>query len=206
MASLGDLIPIGDGTIDVAIDHDAGRGTPYFTHLDESPDSPGSDHVLNDQSETDGNYFISFTAMPSDFGTMLDTLDIRHSVDAIDDGSSNDALDVYAAIVASDESTLWSDEVIICDELDSVKATSTDGWTLNGTGLAADKAAWDAAFIRLRWDYQKVAAGDDVQGRIYAVRLINGTYNIVAAGQPTQIRTQGVPTGSGSRTRIGGFN
>lgn len=196
MATLGPLAPTSDGTISTAIDNETNRTTPYYTHIDEDPASPGSDAVTNDQSETDGEYFVGFTSTAADFGSMDQSLKIQHSVQAFDDGSSNDALDCYASVVASDESTAYTDEVIIGDELDITKATTESTWVVNATGLAASKADWDAAFVKLRWDYQKTGAGDNNQLFVYAFEL-NGTYTLFGTVDQANFRIRAAGDGPG---------
>lgn len=174
MATLTDLTPNGDGTIGAAIDNETDRITPYYTHIDEGSAGAGSDMVTNDQSEVDGTYFVELSSVDGDFGSMSG-LKIVASTHATDDGTSNDALDLYAAITLADETTLLTDEIIIADETFTTKGVNTDTWVLNATGLATTTSGWNGANVRFRWDYQKLQSGDDVQIALFAFEL-TGTY------------------------------
>ncbi len=179
MAVLTQLTLNGDGTIGSSTLHDAGTGTPFNTHCNDAPDGVSGDWVANDQSESDTTAYFTLSDVNSDFGSMA-TLNIDVDLDAIDDGSSNDACILTAQIFDAEGGNPLTDVQQVGDETDGTRVQRQ----LAFGSLTGNKTQWNAALILFTWDYTKVAAGDDVQLRLYGCD-IDGTYTAAA---PNNIR------------------
>ena len=91
MATLDQLTLDGDGSIiTTTIRHDAGTGSPYFSHCNDLAASSSSDYVENDDDETSGDANFTLTAVNADFESM-DTLHIDVDVWA-ETAVSNDTI------------------------------------------------------------------------------------------------------------------
>lgn len=185
MTTLGPLSPDGDGTIGAAIEHDAGTGSPFYTHFDEDPASAGADWVGNDLSESSDTAFFDVADMPADFGS-IDALTIDYSRQA--QGFGNDTCTLYVQVFASDESTNYTDEITLATETDTTKITETGTFAVNATGLAASKSSWNGAQIRFRWNYSQSTGPDNAQILIFAFE-INGDYTISTGAIITQLQS-----------------
>lgn len=142
------LAPNGDGTI-TAIFNETGGTTNLYQSVDDDPDSPVTTDWIT-SGEADGSTFLELSSTPASFGGWASsTATVRAYVDAIAFGTDTAVL--YAQLFASDESTAYSDEVQVAT--DGSSGLVTANLTVNATGLAASKAAWDAARLKLRWDY-----------------------------------------------------
>ena len=141
------LRPNGDGTI-TGIFNELGVTSGLYTSVDDDPDTPTLTD-WNTSGEGDGNTFYELDPTESDFESILNPLNFRGYLDSTDFGA--DTAILYAQIYSADESTPYTDEVSVGTQASS-GIVSVD-FTVNATGLAANKAAWDAARIRLRWDY-----------------------------------------------------
>ena len=167
-----------DGTIDTSdIEHDAGTGSPYFTHCNDANDGVSSDFVQN-LPDADGTYVAWFRLadVDSDFSSMA-TLNLGIDSDA--NAFSNDLCTLTARIFAADNDTgtpLTDETPLIIDETNTTRTQQLVGFT----GLTGTKAQWDGAYIRFSWVYDRVAGGDDGKLRIYGIE-INGTYIAVGA-------------------------
>lgn len=207
MATLTPLVPNSD--IDVAqtaFQWTDSAGTTAWDAINEDPASPNTaDYCENDLTETTTFCVLGLTAVDADFGDMA-TLRCHMNVSPQGTRSDDNVLieiQITAAgggadYVAKTTIATWDGGGSDSGELDIAL-------TLTGTGDAADKAAWDDAEVIIHWTYSKTKGGDNMQYRCVELEF-TGTYNLAPAGQPTPIRTRGVPTGSGSRDRIGGFN
>jgi len=139
--------PDGDGTITGIFNQDAAV-TNLYQSVDDDPDAP----VLTDyvsSGEADGDTFFTLGSVPADFDTIETPLTIRAYLASTDFGA--DTATLYAQVFAANETTAYTDEVQVGTQASSGLVTAN--FTVNATGLAADKAAWDAARIKLRWDY-----------------------------------------------------
>ena len=170
-AALPTLRPTADGTIDAEVVHDAGTDAPFYTHIDDNPDSPDTtDWIANSGSAASA--FFEVTDMPADFDTMS-TLEIKIDFEAI--GFSDDTAVLYARMYQSDESTTLSDEMQLATE-----ATAAGLITVSFTNVSAgSKTIWDGARIHFRWTYTKNKGPDNAQLKITATEL-NGTYTASA--------------------------
>ncbi len=172
-ATLPTLRPTADGTIDAEVVHDAGTAAPFYTHIDDDPDSPTvSDWVANSQNEIAASAFFEVTNTPADFDTMS-TLEIKIDFGAI--GFANDTAVLYAQMYQSDESTTLSDEMQL-----ATQATAAGLITVSFTNVTAgSKTIWNGAHIHFRWTYTKTKGPDNAQLKITATEL-NGTYTVSA--------------------------
>ncbi|MEA3344154.1 MAG: hypothetical protein U9Q16_00515 [Patescibacteria group bacterium] len=176
-ATLSTLRPIADGTIDSEVVHDAGTAAPFYSHIDDDPDSPNtSDWIASSLNEIAASAFFDVTNMPSDFDTMS-TLEIKIDFEAI--GFDDDTAVLYAQMYQSDESTTLSDEMQL-----ATQATGSGLVTVSFTNVSAgSKTIWDGARIHFRWTYTKNKGPDNAQLKITATEL-NGTY-VVSSGTLT---------------------
>ena len=172
-AALPTLRPTADGTIDAEVVHDAGTAAPFYTHIDDDPDSPNTaDWIANSQNESAASAFFEVTDMPADFDTM-NTLEIKIDFEAV--GFADDTAVLYAQMYQSDESTTLSDEMQL-----ATQATATGLITVSFTNVTAgSKTIWNGARIHFRWTYTKNKGPDNAQLKITATEL-NGTYTASA--------------------------
>ena len=172
-ATLPTLRPTADGTIDAEVVHDAGTAAPFYTHIDDDPDSPNTaDWVANSQNEIAASAFFDVTDTPADFDTM-NTLEIKIDFEAV--GFADDTAVLYAQMYQSDESTTLSDEMQL-----ATQATATGLITVSFTNVTAgSKTIWNGARIHFRWTYTKNKGPDNAQLKITATEL-NGTYTASA--------------------------
>ena len=174
MATLTQLTMDADGTIDtVNIDHDAGTGSPYFSHCNDAPDGVSSDWVANDNGETSGKAKFRLSDVNSDFGSM-DSLNIDVDVWA-ETAVSDDTITLTCRIFdANDEVTPLTNET-------GNIATHADTTRLQRNivfgGLTGNKAQWNGAYIQFTWTYDKTAGPDNANLRLYGCD-IDGTYTI----------------------------
>lgn len=141
------LTPDGDGSRSVVL-NEANTTTNLFASVDDSPDTPDTSNWLT-TGEGDGYVFLDVSATPADFGSINNPLTVRAYLDSV--GFSTDTCVVYAQMFASDETTPYTDEQQVGTEASTALVTAD--LTVNATGLAATKADWDAAKLRIRWDY-----------------------------------------------------
>lgn len=177
VTALPTLVPTADGTLDSAIQV---RGTTLaYDAIDEGVGVADTTTYLQNRAGTDGRSFSLLTDMPADFGSMAGlTISIR----ARTVGASDDRTALYAQIVAADESTALSGEVLVAAN------PGPSGWaTVAGVALpgvaSGSKAGWDGARLRLRWAYTQVGSADSTQVRLTAVE-VRGSYS-ASGGPPT---------------------
>ncbi len=185
MAVLNQLLLDADGTIGVKTLHDAGVGAPFYTHCNDTPDGGSSDWVANDQTEGDTTAWFSLSNVNIDFGS-LDTLNIDVDLDEVDDGSNNDTCTLTAQIFDSDSGgseNALTDAKQIGDTTDGTRVQRQ----LAFGSLTGNRTQWNNAYLKLTWDYTKVASGDDVQIRLYGCD-VDGTYTISTGGIMNQIQ------------------
>lgn len=173
MATLNTLTLNGDGTIGAVILHDAGTGSPFYTHCNDVPDGSSADWVANNTAEVSGDAYFALSATNSDFGTMS-TLSIDVDVQAI--SVSNDLLQLEAIILTSEGGTALTDQVTVATQADTTRTQRTINFQ---TVVQGNKSQWDGAVLFLTWTYQKISGPDNTQLKIFGCRL-NGTYNVFA--------------------------
>ncbi len=180
MATLTQLTLDADGTIDtVNINHDAGTGSPYFSHCNDAPDGLSSDFVQNNDGETSGTAWFSLSDVDVDFVSML-TLNIDVDVQAIE--FVNDTCTLTARIADGDASATF-----LTDETGNL-GTDADGTrvqlNVSFAGLTGSKAQWNTAHIRFTWTYSQVTSPDNANLQIFGCD-IDGTYdNVAPSGHP----------------------
>jgi len=175
VATLTQLTLDADGTIDTAnIEHDAGTGSPYFSHCNDAPDGLSADFVANDNGETSGTARFRLSNVNADFVSMT-TLNIDVDLQAV--GFSNDTCTLTARIFdADDEVTPLTDETAtLGDHADGsrVQRNKTFG------GLTGSKTQWDGAYIQFTWTYNKVSGPDNANLQLFGCD-IDGTYSLGA--------------------------
>ncbi len=172
MATLNQLTLNGDGTIDGTIRHDAGTGSPFYTHCNDDPTSSSSDYVENDNSESSGNASFALTAVNSNFESMS-TLNIDVDVWA-ETAVSDDTITLTAQIYSADDAggvALTAETASVGTHADTTRTQRQVSFgTLTGT-----KAQWDGAYIIFRWTYSKSGGPDNANLRLYGCD-IDGTY------------------------------
>ncbi len=160
-----------DGTIAGEVRHDAGTGTPFFTHCNDAPDGLSSDFVENDDSENTTTAWFSLTDVDADFSSM-DTLNI--DVDVAATGFSNDSCTLTARIFDADNditNPLTAETGNLATDADSTRTQRNVVFaTLTGT-----KAQWDAAHIRFTWTYNQTGGPDNANIQLFGCD-IDGTF------------------------------
>lgn len=192
MATLGPLYPIDDGTIDTAvITRSTGAGT-YASHIDSDPSTgqPDGDYIYNAGAAGGFSFFI-MTDVPTDFGSM-DTVTVDTFTDVV--GRTDDNIDFRCSIWDSTETIMYAGNVIGDNgELVGMNPNGllTTTLTLTSAGLAASKADWNNARIRMSWYYTQNMAKDAYDLRLHAFE-VNGTYTQFVAGAAQNILVGGV--------------
>lgn len=192
--TLAELLLDADGTIVTAdIVHDAGTGTPYFTHNNDQPDGVSTDFVRNsDTADIDGTFvaWFSLSDVDADFSEMIS---LRFELDVQAVGFVNDECDITARIFDADNDTtnpLCDETPVMFDETDTTRSQKIEALK----NLAGSKAQWDAAHIRFSWIYNRVTSGDNASLRIFGCDL-NGYYISAAATdliEPPLLHSQAV--------------
>lgn len=175
MAILSTLTLDGDGTIGANVVHDAGTGSPFYTHGNDTPNGASSDWIANDTAETSTSAWFSLSNVNADFSSM-DTLNI--DVDVQSTGFSNDTCTLTARIFAADNDTgtpLTAETGNLATQADS---TRTQRNVVFGS-LTGTKTQWNGAYIRFSWTYAKVTGPDNAQLKLFGCD-IDGTYTIGA--------------------------
>ncbi len=175
MATLTQLILDADGTIATTeIDHDAGTGSPYYTHCDDAPDGGSSEWVSNDgdtgQAASMAAWF-RLSDVDADFGSM-DTLNIDVDVQA--SSVSDDAMTLSAQIFDSDSGgseNALTDSQQVGDETDTTRVQRNVPFG----SLTGSKAQWNGAYIRFTWTYTKTGSWDNAELHLFGCD-IDGTY------------------------------
>ena len=140
------LTPNADGTRSNVLNENTGTADLY-TSVDDDPDTPTTTNWIS-AFDNDGYVFLDMTPTPDNFGDAV-SLEVRASVEAA--LFTTDQSDLYAQVFAANETTTYTDEVLFATEASDGLVTAS--FTINATGLAATKSAWDTARIKLRWDY-----------------------------------------------------
>ena len=189
MATLTQLTLDADGTLDTTnLSHDAGTGTPWYSHCNDAPDGASADYVTCNGSLTSATYssWFRLSDVDADFGSM-DTLNI--DVDVFATGFSNDTCNLTAQIADGDASaTFLTSEVTIGSEADTTRTQRNVAFgSLTGT-----KAQWNTAHIRISWVYTKKTSPDASASLRILGMDIDGTYTAAAAGSVKQLALLGV--------------
>ncbi len=200
MATLTEVLIDADGTIAAKIEHDAGTGTPFYTHINDQPDGLSSDWVTNDDTSNDEEIaWFSLSGVDSDFDSMT-TLDIEVDVLAVD--FVNDSCSVVCQIydADNDQTNALTNQIAIHAEEKTTRVQETNSFS----ELAGSKTQWDAAHIRINWRYTISGGADGGNCRIYGV-AINGTYATAATGRiMSRLAGAGGLVGSGGIAGHGG--
>ena len=189
MATLTQLLIEADGTLDTTnLSHDAGTGTPWFSHCNDAPDGGSSDYVRCNGSLSNGTYsaWFSLSNVNADFDSML-TLNI--DTDVFSSGFVNDTCNLTAQIADGNESTTF-----LTDEINIGLHTDVPRTQRNSTfgSLTGTKAQWDTAYLRLSWVYIKQTSPDTAANlRIFGLD-IDGTYTPASAATPRNLTLLGV--------------
>ncbi|MGZ8527385.1 MAG: SwmB domain-containing protein [Candidatus Limnocylindrales bacterium] len=178
-ATLPTLLPTADGTRDATVQV---RGvTLAFDAIDEGLAAADTTSYLQNQQGFAGRYFALLTDMPGDF-TSIGTLSI--SIRARTVGISDDQTTLFAQVVAADETTALSNEVLVATNPGPGGWTTVSNVALSGL-TPGSKATWDGARLRLRWAYSQVGTADSTQLRLTVAEL-HGTYN-TGGGPPPDL-------------------
>ncbi len=176
MATLTTLTLDGDGTIDAAIRHDGGTGSPFYTHCNDDPDSSSTDYVENDGSSGTHTARFTLTNVDADFDSM-DTFQIRIDREG---GFVPGATAVINARVYSGTGTgtPLTDSQQVAAFSDFRSQTTVAFGSLTGT-----KVQWDNAEVAFEW--QNVSANSETI-KIYGCDF-DGTYTESAPAGSTSI-------------------
>ena len=180
MATLDTLTGTADGTLDTTnLEHDAGTGTPYFSHFNDAPDGLSSDWISTAGSRSDGTYvtWVQLSDVNADFGSM-DSIDVEFDIEA--SGFVNDTCTLTARVADSDGGTTWltDESTAIADESETTRTQSL----VTFTGQTGSKAQWNSAYIRFSWAYNRVTSADPSAAlKLFGFEL-NGDYTQAAAG------------------------
>ncbi len=145
----------------------------YYTEIDEGVGSPtAADYVANG-TNTSGFVFVGLTN-PATWGAIYAvTLRLAYA----GNGFSNDTVRVYAQVFQADEITPLTGELLAVSLAGNSSATVTTNFPT--PDQAATQAQWNAARLRIRWEYTINAADE-------AIRLDPQVPSIaVGAGVPT---------------------
>jgi hypothetical protein len=145
------LFPTADGTLaDVVDETDA--TSDLFASIDDDPASPNDGDWINNTDDA-GQHFVAVKpAGGGDLAANFDSADsatitVRYRGQEFGSGT----VTLYARLYASNESTPLSDEVQVAQVTANGSFANTSAVTLTGI-VASDKATWDGARLRLRWE------------------------------------------------------
>ena len=183
MANYGPLAPNGDQAI---VGTPTGGIAPWWPKVDDDPAAgqPDADHMANtvglDAAIT--SIFFDFVDFPGDFGS-IDTMTLDAFM-ASAGARTDDDITLEAQIFKNDEATALTDLI-------TVSTWNAGGFTgglqaglafvINGAGLAASEADWNAARIYVLWTYARNKGDDGMFIRLHALEL-NGTYTAAIPG------------------------
>ena len=174
MATLTTLTLDGDGTIaTLSISHDAGTGSPYNTHCNDTPDGGSSDFMEHNAGLNDGTYdaWFSLSDVDADFSSMT-SLNIGFDI-GINGSVDNDLVTLSAQIFDGDVSaTALTDEQQIADQTDTTRVQPTP---IAFGSLTGSEAQWNTAHVRFRFVYDKVQGGGTWNLRLYGCEF-DGEY------------------------------
>jgi len=181
-----------DGTINTAeIEHDAGTGSPYFTHANDANDGLSSDYVFN-ALDSDGTFVAWFSL--ADIDADLDIMaSLILGIDTIATGFTNDTCTLTARIFDADNDVtnpLTDETAAIIDESNTTRSQQL----IEFNTLAGTKAQWDAAHIRFTWIYDRITSPDGGELRIHGCEL-DGFYVAAVASDlivPPLLHSQAV--------------
>jgi hypothetical protein len=209
VATLPDLAPNADGTINTSVITRSTPATdPYYTYIDEDPQTlnPALDlSYLFNSGAAGGDSHFGFVDTPADFASMS-TVSVRTYT--VVSGRTDDNITLRVSIYDATETTMYAGNAAGDAGADVSGAANPSGLhttalTLTAAGIAATKANWDAARIRVNWIYSQVMSKDAYDLRLHAVEL-TGTYT---ATNPNATVTPGVITAVAAvptATRIAG--
>ena len=202
MADLGTLLP---GAVAAAGQFlsDTG-GSPVGTLFDDDPSTgqPGSDYVYTAQDNVNDTGRWEFTNTPSTFAS-IDTLTFDCYVE--ESGFSDDQRSCSTRIVdsAGTALTTGSETILSVSSSATNRSQRVQGtFTINATGLAANKATWDGARIEITVTNAKNKGPDAGQVRIHAYRL-GGTYTEGALEGTAPLDGSAALSATGQRGRYG---
>lgn len=178
MATLPRLFPqLPDG---VASTMSAPVGASTYTAALQTND--GDTSYVTPGLDSAGSLTVNIDDMPVDFSSM-DTLSVT-AVVRLNGLRVDDSTTLFIQVQTAGGVAL-TNEVQIADALlGAVYTNQTANLTVNATGLAATKADWDAAMVRLRWTFTKNMASDGIALRVTQV-YVDGNYTASAA--PAQV-------------------
>lgn len=174
-ATLTTLTLNADGTISGFAAHDAGTGSPFYTHCNDDPDSSSSDWVGNDLRETSCTTWFALSNVDADF-TSMTTLQVRVDVqaDSFGGGGGGDTCTLTARIYDANNDTtnpLTDETSNLATEADSTRTQRN----ISFSGLTGTKTQWDAAYIRFTWTYTQNAGPDNASIHLHGCDF-DGTY------------------------------
>ena len=187
MATLTQLLLVADGTIGANTVHDAGTGTPFVGHCNDLAAAVSADWVANDTAELTTTAYFTLSNVDADFDSMT-TFTIDVDVDAIDDGSSDDTCSLTAQVFDAEGGNPLTNSHEVGSEVDGTRLRRNVDMA---AGLTGNKTQWDAAVVLFTWTYNKNAAPDNVQVRLYGCDF-DGTYAVAAAATVKQLAALGV--------------
>lgn len=199
MATLNRLYPDGDGTISSVV-NEAAAGTNLWQSVDDrnGGSADTSTYIHGIYNTATASVFLTLTSVNSDFGSIdaSITLNFSYNDSGLLDGG--DTLNATAQIFAADETTAYSNSVTIRTHAGTDQGTTftetSSGLTVNATGLAADKTAWDAARLKITWNKGK-SGGWDTGIIRFSYFDIDGTYT--ASATPTLAQNSLMMMGAG---------
>lgn len=175
MASLGTLVPTGDVSIGTWLDN-AGGGTNLWSKIEETIASAvDTNDFIKSAANPTGSPPIVFdvTNTPADF-TAITALSIQVRVARLN-AAGNDTMGLQA-LVESSAGVAWTNTLSFTVAVGVAYANSSvTAFTVNATGLAASKAGWDGARLRLVAT-QTSSGGADGNSVVVSAVQLTGTY------------------------------
>ncbi|MFC1586211.1 Ig-like domain-containing protein [Fibrobacterota bacterium] len=164
------LYPDGDGS-ESGCDWETSEGSTFFDLIDEGMTSADDAATyIQSAARQDGFIWIRLSDTWDDFSSATSAeIRVRHR----EPGSGNDRATLDYQVVEGNSSSTGITLETDIGQLPDNGAYQNDSETVSIDGTNT-KEAWDAAFLRINYDYTRNAPGDDAWGRITAVEVALG--------------------------------
>lgn len=147
------IFPDGDDTVPSTLVSTEGTFYEAINHDPDTVTMPDGSYITSSE-RADGVLWLSLQNMPSDFISMKNISFNVYIQNKFWD--SNDTVTFGIVMYKSDKATtltIGGTAELDENDIDGLYRLAVNGLVLTSAGYSATKAEWDAALIRLRWDY-----------------------------------------------------
>ena len=169
--------------VNIVVTGGAANGAVALNDSDHTSISLTDGTTVYDSGTTSGDLRLNITDMPADFGTIQTPLTVSAVTQASAFIDDSDTLTVQ--IFAADGTTAYTDQVTLSTQAHILKGVRTASLTVNATGLAANRTAWNGARLRMIWTYGQNMSKDNGIISVWSIG-IDGNYNVLTATTRTK--------------------